>query len=185
MNRLFLAIVPSSTVRAQLADYVPKVQEKLDRQGMRWMRPEKWHIEIGFFGEAEPSDIITFLESINISDTQEFQIELGGISGLPDLKRPGILHLLVENPSELFFKLRQKIGSILSEESEEDEFLPHLALSRMKPASTKLGHKLRDFMHSGAKLEEASWSVEELILFNALPSGEYEQIHAFPLSRNK
>jgi hypothetical protein len=53
----------------------------------------------------------------------------------------------------------------------------------MKPASTKLGHKLRDFMHSGAKIEDAEWLATEVVLFNSLPDGSYEALHRFKLNQ--
>jgi RNA 2',3'-cyclic 3'-phosphodiesterase len=183
MNRLFLAILPTPLVHAKLLEYVPKVQEKLDRQGMRWVRPEKWHITIGFVGDAEIDDVINFLKTMDLSSIHELSITLGGISGFPDLKRPGVLFQTVDPPHSNFMKLRETVGDVLQES--EDEFVPRLMLARMKPASTKLGHKLRDYIHSGAKLEDVSWVAEEVVLFNSLPNGEYEKIYTFPLTRSK
>lgn len=185
MNRFFLALVPSSLVQAKLNEYVPKVREKLNRQGMRWVRPEKWHVPVGFIGDADVDELLSSLKNCEFETIHEFSITLGNISGFPDLKRPGLLMLEVDAPHPEFLKLREKITSSIEIEDNEDTFSPHLTLSRMKPASTKLGHKLRDFMHSGAKLEDASWMAEELILFNSLPNGEYEKIASFPFARNK
>jgi hypothetical protein len=53
----------------------------------------------------------------------------------------------------------------------------------MKPASTKLGHKLRDFMHSGAVPEDIQWTAETVTLYSTKLDGSYEVIAEFLLER--
>jgi 2'-5' RNA ligase len=178
MNKLFLAIEPSPHVRTLLAEYVPKVQEKLSRQGMRWVSPEKWHVTLGFIGDELSQVVIDSIQEL-LESHAEFELSLSGISGFPDLKRPGVLFLHVV--SDNISTLRTAVEGVCV--PNDGEFTPHLTLSRMKPASTKLGHKLRDFIHSGAKIEGAEWLASEVVLFNSLPDGSYEALHRFKLNQ--
>ena len=178
MNKLFLAIEPSPHVRSLLAEYVPKVQEKLSRQGMRWVSPEKWHVTLGFIGDEQPQVVIDSIQGL-LQSQSEVALSLSGMAGCPDLKRPGVLFLNVV--SDNISTLRIAVEGVC--EPNDGEFTPHLTLSRMKPASTKLGHKLRDFMHSGAKIEDAEWLANEVVLFNSLPDGSYEALHRFKLNQ--
>jgi 2'-5' RNA ligase len=51
--RLFFAIALSSIARNSLSEYIPKVKDRLDRQGLRWTNSEKWHVTVLFVGDED------------------------------------------------------------------------------------------------------------------------------------
>jgi RNA 2',3'-cyclic 3'-phosphodiesterase len=179
MNKLFLALDLPSTARHLLGEYVPKVQAKLDRQGMRWVRSEKWHVTLVFIGDQEIETVQELVKDI-IAKHQEPKLRLTKVGGFPDLKRPGTLWLGVEDQTNHLALLQKELAEVLGN---GEDYVPHITLSRMKPASTKLGHKLRDFIHSGPVPEDIEFTAEKVTLFNSKPDGSYETVSEYPLSR--
>jgi RNA 2',3'-cyclic 3'-phosphodiesterase len=179
MNKLFLALDLPSHARHALSEYVPKVQERLDRQGMRWVKADKWHVSLVFIGDEEVSTVTDLVQDV-VGKHQEVKLRVTKIGGFPDHKRPGLLWLGVEDLTGKLVPLQKELAGVLSN---GDDFVPHITLSRMKPASTKLGHKLRDFIHSGAVPEDIEFTVEQVSLFNAKADGSYELVASFPLAR--
>lgn len=176
MNRLFLAIEPSSLVRRAIADWQPKPHERLDRQGMRWAKSDKYHVTLLFLGDLPVEQIKEEVEKL-VSAAKAPRLHVGRLTGVPDNKRPGVLALEVSDSTGSLASLQKNLQKALL--GTEDEYTPHLSLSRMKPASTKLGHKLRDYIHSGEHPEALEWTAEGVTLFNSLPDGSYEVIAKF------
>lgn len=180
MNRLFLALDPSSIVRRTIADWQPKPHEKLHRQGMRWTKPDKYHVTLLFLGDLPTEQVVEDATSI-IGKHKAPLLHTNRLTGIPDNKRPGVLALGVTDSTDLLHPMQHELQKSLL--GTEDEFIPHLTLSRMKPASTKLGHKLRDYIHSGEHPEELSWMPEVVTLYNSLPDGSYELIQKFEFKK--
>lgn len=179
--RLFFALTLSSTARHALSEYVPKVKDRLDRQGMRWTVPDRWHVTVLFLGDEDPETVKSMAEQA-LAGQKEVRLLVGKINGFPDTKRPGVLYLGVEALKGDLNAIHAALTAVFP--AEADEYVPHITLARMKPASTKLGHKLRDFMHSGAVPEEIEWTAESVTLFNTKLDGSYEVIAEFPLARS-
>lgn len=178
--KLFLAIALSPIARNTLSEYLPKVKDKLDRQGLKWVAPDRWHVTLVFLGD-EDAEATKELAAEALKGQKEVRLTVGGINAFPDTKRPGTLYLGVETLKGDLNAIYKALTNVFS--IEEEEFVPHLTLGRMKPASTKLGHKLRDFMHSGAKPEEVEWTAEEVLLYNTKADGSYEVLAEFKLER--
>lgn len=178
--RLFFAIALSSIARNSLSEYTPKVKERLDRQGLRWTTPEKWHVTVLFVGD-EDAETVKTLATDALKDQKEVRLLVEKINGLPDTKRTGVLCLGVSALKGDLNAIHKALASAFP--IDDEEYVPHITLARMKPASTKLGHKLRDFMHSGAVPEDIQWTAESVTLYNTLLDGSYELIAEFPLGR--
>ncbi len=178
--RLFFAIALSSIARNSLSEYTPKVKDRLDRQGLRWTTPEKWHVTVLFVGDEDAESVKT-LAAEALHGQKEVRLQVGKINGLPDIKRPGVLYLSVGTLKGDLNAIHAALAAVFP--LDDEEYLPHITLARMKPASTKLGHKLRDFMHSGAVPEDIEWTAESVTLYNTKIDGSYEIIAEFPLER--
>lgn len=180
MNRLFLALEPSSLVRRAIADWQPKPHERLDRQGMRWTKSDKYHVTLLFLGDLPVEQVKEEAEKL-VGEAKAPRLHIGRLTGVPDNKRPGVLALEVSDSTGNLAPLQKNLQKTLL--GTEEEYVPHLSLSRMKPASTKLGHKLRDYIHSGEHPEALEWTPEAVTLFNSLPDGSYELIARFEFKR--
>ena len=163
-----------------LSEYIPKAKDRLDRQGLRWTTTDKWHLTILFVGDEDAESVKT-LAAEALTGQKEVRLQLDKITGLPDLKRPGVLCLGVNCIKGDLNAIHKALSNIFP--LNDEEYFPHVTLARMKPASTKLGHKLRDFMHSGAVPEEIEWNAATVTLFNTKLDGSYEVMAEFPLAR--
>ena len=180
MNRLFLDLEPSSIVRRSIADWQPKPHERLDRQGMRWAKSDKYHVTLLFLGDLSLDQVAEDTTRI-VSQHKAPNLQVNRVTGLPDNKRPGVIALAISDSSTHLQPLQRALQSELM--GTEEEYTPHLSLARMKPASTKLGHKLRDYIHSGEHPDQLSWIPEAVTLFNSLPDGSYELIQKFEFKK--
>lgn len=176
----FIALEIPPHIQEQLEAYAHKVHARLDRQGMKWVRKEKYHITLCFLGQVESTDaILASIEPV-LAEAKEVQLEIGEINSFPDTKRPGVLWVGVDNDGSALSSLQSGLATALAS---EDVFVPHITLSRMKPPSTKLGHKLRDFMHSGPVPEIDTWVSDTVSLVVTRADGSYENVKSFKLKR--
>ena len=61
MARLFIAVWPPEDVVEELT-----FLRRKDQRGVRFVRPEDWHITLRVFGEADPRDVTDALAGINL-----------------------------------------------------------------------------------------------------------------------
>src|SRR6476469_2743867 len=57
MARLFVAVWPPENVVAELLSLRRK-----DQDGVRFVRPESWHVTLRFLGEADPDEVVDALD---------------------------------------------------------------------------------------------------------------------------
>ncbi|HLO99311.1 MAG TPA: RNA 2',3'-cyclic phosphodiesterase [Fimbriimonas sp.] len=176
----FVALEIPLHAQEQIETYAHKVHAKLDRQGMKWVRKEKYHITLCFLGQLEnPESVVSKVEAA-VAGIKELKVEYGSINGFPDTKRPGVLWSAADTAGGELQQLQTAVAKALDV---EDEFVPHVTLARMKPASTKLGHKLRDFMHSGPAPEVDSWTATTVSVIVTQADGSYQTLKSFALER--
>jgi RNA 2',3'-cyclic 3'-phosphodiesterase len=63
--RLFIAVWPPDEVVEQLLA-IPRD----DQRGVRFVRPENWHVTLRFFGDAEPDDVLDALAGVTLMSTR-------------------------------------------------------------------------------------------------------------------
>jgi 2'-5' RNA ligase len=59
VSRLFVAVRPSDQVRTQL-EQLPRPAE----DGVRWVRPEQWHVTLRFLGDADEDEVVATLGTL-------------------------------------------------------------------------------------------------------------------------
>lgn len=176
----FVALDIPLHAQEQIETYAHKVHAKLDRQGMKWVRKEKYHITLCFLGQLDdPESVLSKVEAA-VAGVKELRVAYGSISGFPDTKRPGVLWSAADTVGGELRLLQTAVARALEV---EDEFVPHVTLARMKPASTKLGHKLRDFMHSGPDPEVDPWLSTNVSVIVTQADGSYQVLKSFTLER--
>ena len=164
MARLFIAVWPPEDVAAELT-----FLRRKDQRGVRFVRPEDWHITLRFFGEADPDEVTGALAGINppparahlgpavdVISERALVIPVAGLDALaetvkqhtirigqPDRKR-FVGHLTVARVKPRF-PMPSTLGSLVSAAFDVDEIA--LVQSRLHP--------------QGARYETIeTWSVE-------------------------
>ena len=120
MARLFIAVWPPDDVISDLT-----ALHRKDQPGVRFVRPENWHITLRFLGEADPNKTVDALRGITFAPAQA---RLGpGV----DIFADRTLVIPVNGLDDLAQTVRArtaKIGEALTK-----RFVGHLTVARVKP----------------------------------------------------
>ena len=186
--RLFLAVPLKQIFLQEIKDVLAKLKAKVP--GVKWVEPEQVHITLHFFGDVPASDVDRISSAMQeiLPQFWPVNIRLSGVGGFPDLKRPRVIWLGLEEESGGLSKLHQAVQAKVRQlgfEIEPRSFKPHATLGRVK----KVPHGF-SFCEEFPKIEPivppAEQSLDHFVLFQSklLPQGaKYEILKTFPLTQ--
>lgn len=130
--RLFIALNLPENER----DRIYQAAEPLRARGfpVRWIEPQKFHITLKFLGTVR-SEMIPVVEKVVrkvASETDVFELSLGGFGAFPTIRRPRVLWVGVD-PTPALRCLKQDLEWGLASHGFEREtraFHPHVTLGR-------------------------------------------------------
>ncbi|MBL1150861.1 MAG: RNA 2',3'-cyclic phosphodiesterase [Fimbriimonadales bacterium] len=164
--RLFGGVFPDENGRNQAATVASALRELLHGKG-RWVKPEKLHITLKFFGdEASVEDAAEQIERA-VQDAKAFTLSLDSISAFPNPSRGRILFLAASEDEALVSLCRRL------DESDRDP-KPHLTLARFE----------RPVRVPQVDFEPIEYPVTELLLVQSVLSGPdagYHVLRRWPL----
>jgi 2'-5' RNA ligase len=163
MPRLFIAVWPPEDVAADLTSLHRK-----DQRGVRFVRPETWHITLRFIGDADPAEVIDALDDVPLPATRA---RIGpGVDVIGDR----VLVLPVGGLDALAALVNRSTAHIGT--PPRKRFVGHLTLARLKPRA-QMPRALGAFV-------TAEFDVDEIALVQSRldPQGaRYETLHSWPL----
>jgi len=171
--RLFLAIRLPDEVLSRTLEVQSALKDRITRQGVRFTPPHKIHLTLAFLGnDLEPEEADRIARGVDFSNA--LSLSLGSVGAFPDMNRPKTVWFGVdgEGLGQLAGRLGEAFGLPLS------QFVGHVTLARVSPASKAVGRLLRDF---AAEAANATWLATEVELIASLPSGEYETLNRYAL----
>ncbi len=121
--RLFAAIVPTSDAIQKIAEVQKKAHTWIQTKGS-YVKPDKFHVTLQFFGDAFPQSVTETQISEAIKEVLPFDITLTTLSGFPDSRLKRVVHLEPE-PCEPLLKIMKYWGT-----PSEPNDRPHLTLAR-------------------------------------------------------
>jgi 2'-5' RNA ligase len=163
MARLFIAVRPPDDVAAQLTTLHRK-----DQRGVRFVRPESWHITLRFFGDADADEIVDALGAAVLAPAR------ARLGPAVDVLAERALVLPVHGLDALAASVIRSTKDI--GEPPRKRFVGHLTVARVKahvPMPRALG-----------ELFSAEFDVEEIELVSSRldPQGaRYETLHTWPV----
>jgi 2'-5' RNA ligase len=163
MARLFIAVWPPDDVAAELSTLHRK-----DQRGVRFVRPENWHITLRFLGEADPDAVISAL------DGATFEPARAHLGPAVDVLSERALVVPVDGLNALADRVTERTSRI--GEPPRKRFVGHLTLARVKstvPMPRALG-----------ALVSADFDVDEIALVQSRldPQGaQYDTIGTWPV----
>lgn len=133
--RTFIAIELPAVIRAALADL--QQQLKPLGRGVSWTRPDGIHLTLKFLGDIESGRVEAIAQAVERAclGTAAFTITVTGVGGFPNLTRPRVLWVGVEERTGRLNTIQARIESELATlglPREERRFSPHLTLGRVK-----------------------------------------------------
>jgi 2'-5' RNA ligase len=132
--RLFLAVFPGEDFRAALSS---RLDDAAGRLPLRWTRPETWHLTLQFLGEWPDQRRNALQAMLDATDAGEpFTLAPGGLGGFPDLRRPRVLFLHLEDDGRaapLAAAVREATARAWPGGPQDTKaFRPHLTIARVR-----------------------------------------------------
>lgn len=181
--RAFISLNLSGETVSVLKSFQNSVKEELgyaDSKNVRWESPDKFHITMFFIGDINEDRIEELKASIgNISKENigEISLELGKLNGFPDLNRPRVLFVEVNEQEYKLKRLSKAVNNVMKDFGfdENNKFHAHITLGRVKrdcrikkPAGLCLTHNfkikelnlMKSTLNSDGAVHESLFSAE-------------------------
>lgn len=178
--RVFIAVPLPGSIKGALEGIQASWRERAE--GVRWVRPEGFHLTLKFLGnvpESKVEEIKGVMERV-ARDWVPFTVEVEGAGAFPSLRRARVLWVGVLDPQgklRALFKALERGLRKLGFPEEERPFHPHLTLGRVKGTG--------DFSFVAAEeVRLGALEVREVVLFRSelRPEGAvYHPLASVPL----
>ncbi len=131
--RLFLAVAPGTPFGEALSSRLDAARRTLP---LRWTRPEGWHLTLQFLGEWPEDRLPALQEALDgVDPGPPFVLRPGSLGAFPDLRRPRVLFLHLEDDGQsaaLARQLRTAVAACWPDGPQDTKaFRPHLTLARV------------------------------------------------------
>jgi len=168
MIRAFIAVEIDSQNKQKLSELITLL--KKTNTDVKWVNEKQMHLTLKFLGnieETKAQEVSRILESIT-KDFKEFTIFLSKIGAFPNINKPRVIWVAIDEGKDTLKLLADKIESRLEEigfVKEKREFKAHLTLGRVK--SLKNISQLTEVMQKTDFQSQDKIKISSLILFQS------------------
>jgi RNA 2',3'-cyclic 3'-phosphodiesterase len=186
--RTFIAIELTTPILESLGDLQARMQRDLPPGLLRWVRPEGIHLTLAFLGDVAVERVDPIAEALAeaCAGHAPFTVSVAGMGCFPNVRRPRVVWVGVEEPSGALARLQHDIEQALVPLGfgpEGRAFSPHLTLGRVKGGSREALAALGAYVER-AKVRIGEMKVETVHLMRSdlRPSGAvYTALAVVPL----
>ena len=133
--RAFIAISLSDEVHLGLEKVIQDLKTRLPGGAVRWVQADNIHLTIKFLGDVSLAglELLTTMLQAEAARHPQFEFSVGGIGAFPSPRRPRVVWVGVEAPSELSGLQRGVEAEMarLGYAPDERPFSPHLTIGRV------------------------------------------------------
>ena len=138
--RCFVAIELPAEARRSIGGLVAGLREA-DVRGLRPVNPDGVHLTLKFLGDVSASQVGAVVSALDraAAAAQPFDLELRGVGGFPDLRRPRVLWVGIAGDLEALQRLYSSVEEALAPlgfPPEGRAFTPHLTLARLRDGTS-------------------------------------------------
>jgi len=160
--RLFAALVPPERVLTDLRALVDGVRE--DWPGLRWTRPDQWHVTLTFFGDVDGArvDDLTARLGRAAARAEPMPLSFGAGGTFGSRARARVAWLRVEgarDPLRRLARATDAAGRRAGLEVEDRPYRPHLTLARARRPTD-----LRPLLDALPSSTSSGWTARRLSL---------------------
>jgi 2'-5' RNA ligase len=135
--RSFIAIEIPEKQKQLLADQFNKLKREIPQPFIRWVRLEAIHLTLKFLGNLSSDRVEMVKAELKAIGEHHnpFQLSIGGFGCFPNIRRPRVLWIGIQDPTESLKKVQAEIALELAKlgfDREARAFHPHLTLGRVK-----------------------------------------------------
>ena len=188
--RTFVALPLSEALHDQLAEVQKPLKRRCPGESVRWVDPHSIHLTLFFLGEILPNCIPSVKEALHVvaRTMVPFTFHVEGLGAFPNVKRPRVIWVGLQEPTGKLALLHQAVNEALSHvgfKPENRPFNPHLTLGRVRrqTAAEEL-RKIEKVIVETSVDRVGTEDATEIILFRSIlkPGGaEYTPLERFPL----
>lgn len=137
MKRIFAAVDIPDETRRRVAEYVARLRAEFPALRVGWEKPEKLHLTLKFFGDADEARLKNLTEAVGAAAKQisGFNLRISKTGAFPSRRNARILWLGVEDETGSL----RALSEILEAECERHgfarerrSFKPHLTIARLR-----------------------------------------------------
>jgi len=138
--RSFLAVELPEAIRKRIEEIQADLRSS--NSDVRWVRPDKIHLTLKFFGNIEESRVDSITRSIEpfVAGTPHFSLEVRGMGAFPNIRNPRVIWLGLIDEKQVLMPLQKQLESTLATIGfpvEDRPFRPHLTLGRVNSSRGK------------------------------------------------
>ncbi len=140
--RSFIAIELSENILAAIADLQKQLKNQVPKDTVRWVQPEGIHLTLQFLGDVPLPKIEPIAQALvtACAPFRPFSITVGGLGCFPNLRRPRVTWVGVEEPTGTLAALQKAVERALIPlgfTPEKRAFHPHLTLGRTRRQASR------------------------------------------------
>lgn len=160
--RAFFALDLPEAVRRACASLARELRARPDGDGVRWVRPENFHLTLRFLGNVEAERLGELAARVRAAtaDVSPFRAALGALDAFPP-RRPRVVAVGVE-PEAPLCELAARVEAGVVEAGlapERRRLRPHVTLGRVRSR--------RAPSLEGAASDGSDWPVREVVLLRS------------------
>jgi 2'-5' RNA ligase len=188
--RAFVAVdLPDHLVK-DVQNLIASLQDLPDSRLVRWVKPQALHLTLAFLGDIDRNRIQEIAASLQeaAASCSHFGCRLSDFGAFPNWRRPRIIHLGVDDPSNGLTNIQNRVQSALAPlgfPPDRREFSPHLTLGRVRDRADRRSlEELIGRIQSTQIPEFEPWKVTEIhfVQSDLLPTGpKYSRLGSFKL----
>jgi 2'-5' RNA ligase len=166
--RIFLAIDLAEEVRAGIAAAQNLCRERLTGTGLKWTRPEQFHLTLRFLGQVEAKALTGLTAKVRPACAGLKPLELRGakLGVFPERGRPRVLWVGVYDDGahglEQTFRVIAEATRGFGQQETEKAFTGHITLARGKDLDRVTAAKLRELVRGFSGGEFGSWRATDI-----------------------
>ena len=172
MIRTFICIEIPVSIKKRLDELEQKLK-RMDAQ-VSWVKSSNIHLTLKFLGEIPQSKVASICSVVEraVSDTDPFDIEVGGAGCFPNARNPRVLWVGLTGIPDEMARLHAAIENGLLVEGfpkEGKKFSPHLTIGRFR--SPKNADKIIEELTSAGFANESYRASEVIVMRSDLNPG--------------
>lgn len=162
----------------------------LTPRGVRWVRPEQYHVTLRFLGEIEDQLVPAISDAVAQSAAQiePFALRLAGLGAFRSRDVARVVWAGIDDPThgcQRWIDLAGPALEALGFDADSRPYHPHITLARAKTG--RAGHDLNRFVEHAASLPPLSFDASLLTLFESLlgrHGAHYRVLSRVPLTES-
>ena len=163
--RTFVAIPLGDQVKREAIRLIERLRHPDDR--IKWVPTDNLHLTLKFLGEVDNTEVPSVCNVVQDAcrDRDPFELHFAGTGGFPDLDRPRVLYVAIEDESRGLTEIVSELETGYADlgfKPESRDYTPHLTIGRTKGGRGKASEEVIARMRAAQQLEIGRMVVESV-----------------------